>query len=211
MTNYKEIIKGPLSELGRESDKDWEKAANLNWELNNCSPSEKDKKEEILNELIGEIGENTMICTPFYCNLGYPIKIGNGCFININCVFLDPEKIEIGDNTLLGPGVQIYTANHPADFKERVVPIDEKFEDKNYNYIDDNGNFNEEIEYTFTNFAQEVKIGKNCWIGGQSIILPGVTIGNNVTIGAGSTVTRDIPDNSVAVGSPARVIKKLGK
>lgn len=201
--DYKQILKGPLSTQNEEVKKTWAKSSQLNWELNACSPKEEEKKEKILKELIGEIGENTMIMTPFYCNLGYPIKIGKGCFININCNFLDPGGVEIGDYTLLGPGVQVYTANHPSDVKKRIVPSDNSIK----SYVDSEGNFDEAVDYTFTNFAQEVKIGKRCWIGANTIILPGVIIGDNVVIGAGSVVTKDIPSNVIAVGSPARIIK----
>ena len=95
----------------------------------------------------------------------------------------------------------------PED-EEEFDDEDEELEDENYSYIDDNGNFDESINYTFVNTKKPVKIGKRCWIGVNSIILPGVTIGDNVIIGAGSVVTSDIPSNMIAVGSPARVIRK---
>jgi len=129
-------------------------------------------------------------------------------FINQNCIFLDTDNIEIGDYTMLAPGVNIICADHPVSTRERILPIDDELEDENYSYIDDNGNFDESINYTFVNTKKPVKIGKRCWIGINSIILPGVTIGDNVVIGAGSVVTSDIPSNMIAVGSPARVIRK---
>lgn len=208
MTDYKQIKKGPLNQQGTESDKDWEKAAELNWQLNNCPPHKKEEKEKILKKLIGKIGNNTTILTPFYCNLGKTIKIGKNCFINTNCTFLDPETIEIGDNTLIAPGVQIYTANHPSTTKERIIPQNKQQENKTYNYINKNQEFDETIEYTFTNFAQAVKIGKRCWIGGNTIILPGISIGDNTIIGAGSVVTKNIPSNVIAAGTPCKIIKK---
>lgn len=215
MVDYKQLIKGSLSEQGTDDDKLWLEAANLVWKLNNCSPNENDEKIAILKQLFGEFGEGSVVCTPFSCNLGYNVKIGKNSFINVNCVFLDPETIEIGDVTLLGPGVHIYTANHPVSTKKRIVPksnsysLDNIMNTKNLDYIDSEGNFDESLDYTFTNFARPVKIGNHCWIGGGAKILPDVTIGDNVVIGAGSVVTGDIPSNSLAIGSPAKVIKKI--
>ncbi len=185
-----ELIVGPLSDLGLPSDKEWEKASELLFEINHTPPSQKDKIQLLLKELLSEIGENSQILLPFSCNLGSNIKIGKGVFINVGAVFLDPNNIEIGNYTILGPEVHIYTANHPVKTEDRIVKKD-------------NG------ELTFTNFSRPVKIGEKCWIGGRSTILPGVTIGDNVVIGTGSLVNKDIPDNCLAVGSPAKIIRKL--
>lgn len=182
-----ELIKGPLSDLGLESDKDWEKAADLLFQINHTPPKEKEQISKLINQLFGEFGEDSAILLPFSCNLGYNIKVGKGVFINVGAVFLDPDTIEIGDYTLLGPEVHIYTANHPVKTDDRIVKI-------------------EDNKYTFTNFSRPVKIGSKCWIGARSTILPGVTIGDNVVVGAGSLVNKDIPDNSIAVGSPIKII-----
>lgn len=192
-----ELIKGPLNTKG---DSSWDDAANLLWEINSLPPSQQEKKNELFKELLGEVGENTFIYTPFQCNLGFNIKFGKNCFANVNCVFLDTDSIEIGDNTMLAPGVNVFTANHPSKTTERIVPLDDD--------VEFNGEYDDDTEYTFTNFSQPVKIGKRCWIGANAIILPGVTIGDNCVVAAGSVVTKDVPSNCTVAGVPARIIKK---
>lgn len=140
-----------------------------------------DKYRSLLEELIPSMSPSTIIMPPFYCDHGSGIRLGSNVFINTNCTFLDGGYITIGDNTLVGPNVQIYTPHHPLDYMKRR-------ENKEYAY--------------------PVNIGHDCWIGGGAIICPGVTIGDKCIIGAGSVVTKDIPENSTAVGNPARVIKQ---
>lgn len=123
-----------------------------------------------------------MINPPFYCDYGTHIEVGKNFFANYNCTILDVAKVKIGDNCMLAPNVAIYTAGHPLHPDTR----------------------NSGYEY-----GKEVTIGDNCWIGGNSVICPGVHIGNDVVIGAGSVVTRDIPDGSIAAGSPCRVIRRI--
>ena len=123
-----------------------------------------------------------------YVDYGCNISIGDNSFINMNCTLLDTNKIIIGVRTLLAPDVKIYTATHPKCGSER--------------YIKQGG------KWVLTTLAKPVKIGDDVWIGGGTIILPGVTIGNNTIIGAGSVVTKDIPDNVIAVGNPCRIIGK---
>lgn len=120
---------------------------------------------------------------PFRCDYGDNIHIGENFYANFNCVILDVNVVEIGDNVLFAPNVQIYTAGHPLDVKGRVE---------------------DEVE-----FGLPIKIGNNVWIGGGAIVCPGVTIGDNAVIGAGSVVTKDIPANTLAVGNPCRVIKNI--
>lgn len=192
-----ELIKGPLNTKG---DSSWEDAANLLWEINNLPPSQQEKKNELFKELLGKVGENTFVYTPFQCNLGFNIKFGKNCFANVNCVFLDTDTIEIGDNTIIAPGVNIFTANHPSKTTERIVPLEDD--------VEFNGEYDDDTEYTFTNFSEPVKIGKRCWIGANAIILPGITIGDNCVIAAGSVVTKDVPSNCTVAGIPARIIKK---
>lgn len=126
--------------------------------------------------------ENIYFEPPFHCEYGSHIEVGENFYANINCVMLDVGKITIGDNVLFGPNVSIYTAGHPIHPESR----------------------NSGYEYGIP-----VTIGDNVWIGGSCVILPGVSIGNNVVIGAGSVVTKDIPDNVCAAGNPCRVIRKI--
>ena len=135
----------------------------------------------ILQQLLPNAHKRLYIEPPFHCDYGYNIHTGENVYFNVNCVILDSAKVEIGSNVLFGPNVHLYTATHPIDAIERRT----------------------------VEFSKSIAIGNDCWIGGNAIILPGVKIGNGCTIGAGSVVTKDIPDNSLAVGNPARVIKKL--
>lgn len=138
---------------------------------------------KILNELLPNTSKDIQIEPPFHCDYGYNIFCGENVFFNVNCVVLDEEKVAIGNNTLFGPGVQIYTASHPLDSVLRRTH----------------------------KISKPVTIGNDCWIGGNTIICPGITIGNGCVIGAGSVVTKNIPDNSLAVGNPVKVIRKLNQ
>ena len=140
-------------------------------------------------ELFGSIGKNVAIDVNFFCDFGSNIFIGDDVIINSSCTFIDNEKIIIGNKVLIAPNVQIYTAYHPLLPEQRII---EKKEGSDCYY---------------TTCADPVEIKDGVWIGGGVIILPGVTIGENSVIGAGSVVTRSIPDNCVAVGNPCRVIK----
>lgn len=165
----------------KELVREREYARELTFEFNNTRPGEKRKKEEILRRLITAKG-SFYIEAPFHCDYGYNIEIGDNFYANFGCVILDVNKVKIGDNVLLAPNVQIYTATHPIDPKERIAGKE---------------------------FAKPVVIGNNVWIGGGTIICPEVRIGDNVTIGAGSVVTKDIPNNVVAVGNPCKVIREI--
>ena len=148
------------------------------------------KAKDLVRELLGGKGSNLWITAPFFADYGNNIYFGNNCEVNMNCTFLDDNVIRIGDNALIAPNVQIYTAFHPTNAADR---FGEPKED---------GSF----EFCKTQTAP-VTIGNNVWIGGGAIIMPGVTIGDNVVIGAGSVVTKDIPDNIVACGNPCRVMR----
>jgi maltose O-acetyltransferase len=147
------------------------------------------KRERLLSELLGYNGSGVWIETPFFCDYGANISIGQNTFVNSNCIFLDNNTISIGRNGLIAPYVQIYTASHPLKASERIIE--------------------ESGESRYLTYARPVKIGDNVWIGGNTVIFPGVTVGNNVTIGAGSVVTKDIPDNVLALGNPCVVKKEL--
>lgn len=140
-----------------------------------ASPAE---RRDLLRQKMGEVGEGAIIRSPFHCDYGYNIRLGRGAFLNFNCIILDVCEVEIGDQTQIGPAVQILTADHPRDPAQRAEGVE---------------------------FSKPVTIGRNVWIGGGAIILPGVTIGDDAVIGAGSVVTRDVPEGATAVGNPARV------
>lgn len=164
----------------KELVKERDYARNLTFEFNHINPTEKEKRREIINQLIITKG-SFHIETPFNCDYGYNIEVGENFYANYGCTILDVNKVKVGDNVLLAPNVQIYTATHPTNPTERLT-------DKEY--------------------STPIVIGNNVWVGGGTIICPGVKIGNNVTIGAGSVVAKDIPDNVIAVGNPCKVIKK---
>ena len=135
----------------------------------------------VVEELLGK-SENAFLKPPFYCDYGFHIEVGKNFFANYNCTIIDVAKVKIGDNCMLAPNVSIYTAGHP------IYPATR----------------NSSYEY-----GKPVTIGDNVWIGGNAVICPGVCIGNNVVIGAGSVVTKDIPDWCVAAGNPCRVIRRI--
>ena len=150
-------------------------------ELNFADRSDFEKISRIVKELLGK-SENAFINPPFYCDYGSHIEAGKNFFANYNCTIIDVAKVTIGDNCQMAPNVAIYTAGHP------LHPVSR----------------NSLYEYGIS-----VTIGDNVWIGGNTVILPGVHIGSNTVIGAGSVVTKDIPDWVVAAGNPCRVIKKI--
>lgn len=169
----------------------WHYAKKLTREYNQADSTDSGLLNRILCELLGSKGENVWITAPFFVDYGENIYLGNNCEINTNCVFLDCNRITIGNNSGFGPSVQIYTVGHPVQPEERLA--------KNVDGV-----------FTFWNSSTNpVTIGNNVWVGGGSIILPGVTIGDNTTIGAGSVVAKDIPANCLAVGNPCRVIRYL--
>ena len=149
---------------------------------NKSSDDETDLRQQVLGELIPGHGPDLWIEPPFYCDYGSNISVGDKVFFNFNCIVLDVMLVTIGDSVLFGPAVQIYTATHPMDWKERASGRE---------------------------FAKPVTIGSNVWVGGGAIICPGVTIGERSVIGAGSVVTKDIPADVFAAGNPCRPVKSL--
>ena len=149
--------------------------------LNFMNRADFDGIEEVVAELFGK-SDHAFVNPPFYCDYGKHIEVGKNFFANYNCTLIDVAKIQIGDNCMLAPNVAIYTAGHP------VHPVSR----------------NSAYEY-----GKEVTIGDNVWVGGNTVICPGVHIGSNTVIGAGSVVTKDVPDWCVAAGNPCKVIRKI--
>jgi len=149
---------------------------------NSTTEEQLEQRQQILHELFAQVGPNVTIVPPFHCDYGSNIYAGDRLYLNYGCVILDCNTVHIGENVMCAPYVQIYTAYHPTDPQIRLAGQE---------------------------LAAPIKIGDNVWIGGNAIICPGVTIGDHTTIGAGSVVVKDIPDNVVAVGNPCRVIRYL--
>jgi len=158
------------------------KARELTRLFNQSLETENNKRTEWLKELLGSTGENLYIEPTFRCDYGYNIHVGENFYANFDCVFLDVCEIRIGDNCMIAPGVHIYTAAHPLNAKVRISGAE---------------------------YGKPVHIGDHVWIGGRAVINPGVTIGNNVVIASGAVVTKDVPNNVVVGGNPARIIKQI--
>ncbi len=149
---------------------------------NHCHPSDSEGRRELLSRFLGKVGKQFLIEQPFYCDYGYNIEIGENFYANVGCTILDGAGVSFGNDVLLAPHVAIYTAGHPSDAYQRAQGLE---------------------------YASPVVVGNRVWIGGNAVVLPGVTIGDNVIIGAGSVVTKDIPENVLAVGNPCRVVKNI--
>jgi maltose O-acetyltransferase len=158
-----------------------ERARDLCQALNATREGEVDARRAILRELFGRGGDTVWMQPPFFCDYGTNIELGERVFFNFNCVVLDVCRVRIGDYTLFGPGVQILTAVHPM-----------------------NAELRRREEY-----GKPIEIGADVWVGGAALILPGVRIGSRTVIGAGSVVTRDVPDGVFAAGNPCRVIREI--
>lgn len=151
-------------------------------DYNDLRPSNTEGRTNLLKQLFGATGQTLLIEQPFHCDYGFNIEVGENFYSNFNLVILDCAKVTFGDNVFIAPNCGFYTAGHPLEAAER----------------------NKGLEY-----ARPITVGNNVWIGAQVCVLPGVTIGDNCVIGAGSVVTRDIPANSLAVGNPCRPIRKI--
>lgn len=157
------------------------RALKLLQDFNRSNYDDLEKQENIIRELFGSVGDNVSVQQNFYCDLGYNIHVGDNFYSGYNCTILDMAEVRIGDNCMLAPNVSIYTAGHHLTAKDRNK----------------------------TGYAIPITIGNNVWIGGSSVILPGVKIGDNSVIAGGSVVTKDVPSNVVVGGNPAKIIKEI--
>lgn len=158
------------------------RALTLTEQLNSTPAGDAQKRLTILKELLGAIGQGTEIRSPFHCDYGYQIHIGAGTFVNFGLIALDCAPITIGDDVQIGPNVQLLTPTHPVEPEPRRAKLEA---------------------------AKPIFIGDNVWLGGGVIVLPGVSIGRNSVVGAGAVVTRDLPENVLALGNPARIVREL--
>ena len=172
----------PYKAFGDELLAERQFAKEMIFDFNSLRPNQIDERNEILKRLLGKTKDKYFIEPPFRCDYGYNIEIGENFYSNYNLIILDCAPVKIGDNVLIGPNVSIYTAGHPLHYEIR----------------------NQEYEYAFP-----IIIGDNVWIGGNVVINPGVSIGENSVIGSGSVVTKDIPNNVIAIGNPCKVLRVI--
>lgn len=163
---------------------DRQKCKSLCFEFNRTPFDERDKMTEIIRKLFGKTKNNFYLNPVFFCDYGYNIEIGENFYSNHNLVILDCAKVTFGDNVFIGPNCGFYTAGHPLDAKTRNTGLE---------------------------FAKPITVGNNVWFGGNVVVMPGVTIGDNCVIGAGSVVTKDIAPNVIAVGNPCKVLREIDK
>lgn len=186
MTEKEKCNVGQLYNANYDSDllKERVKCKDLCFQFNQLLPSNEEEQTKLIKQIVAKTGKAFVITAPFWCDYGYNIEIGENFYTNHNCVILDGAKVTFGDNVFIAPNCCFSTAGHPIDFVQR----------------------NEGLE-----FAYPIKVGNNVWIGAGVIVLPGVTIGDNSIIGAGSVVNKDIPANVIAVGNPCRVLREITK
>lgn len=182
-TEKQKMLAGELYDpLDQELVNDRLRARLLIKQLNDTGEDQTTRRADILKSLIPNAGSELWLQPPFYCDYGYNILLGDKVFFNFNCVVLDVTDVHIGSRTLIGPNVQIYTATHPLDHRQRATGLEN---------------------------AKPITVGDDVWIGGSVVICPGVAIGDRSVIGAGSVVTKDIPADVFAAGNPCRVIRNL--
>ncbi len=186
MTEYEKMHSGNIYNPGDEElFKEQIKCLDRLYDFNATRPTELEKRADMLKEMLAEVGENCYIEPPFHSNWGGKhVHLGKNVYFNFNATLVDDTHIYIGNYTMLGPNVVIATAGHP------ILP---------------------ELREKALQYNLPVHIGKNCWLGAGVIVLPGVTIGDNTVIGAGSVVTKDIPANVVAVGNPCKVLREISE
>ena len=182
-TEKEKMLAGELYDaLDQQLTDERVKARLLTKALNDSREDETEKRRQLLKELLPNVEPDIWLQPPFYCDYGYNIKAGEKVSFNFNCVVLDVAQVTIGNRTLFGPNVQIYTATHPMNYKQRASGLE---------------------------YAKPIIIGDDVWVGGSVVICPGVNIGNRSVIGAGSVVTKDIPPDVFAAGNPCKVIRSL--
>ncbi|OYR51914.1 acetyltransferase [Halorubrum sp. Ea1] len=159
-----------------------ERARKLARRYNRTTSDDAETQRNLLEELFGSLGDECYVEPPFRCDYGYNIHVGENFYANFDCVMLDECRVEVGRNCMLGPSVHIYTATHPLDADERISGQE---------------------------YANPVTVGENVWIGGQAVLNPGVTVGDNAVVASGAIVTEDVPENVVVQGNPATVVKDL--
>lgn len=157
-------------------------ARELLYRFNHSRPGERDSRLRLLEELIGRFEEPLWIEPPFYCDYGYNIQLGENVYFNFNCVILDICTVRIGNNTMLGPGVQVLAATHPTDSVERAKGLE---------------------------FGRPITIGNDVWIGGGAILCPGVNVGDRSVVAAGAVITKDMPEGVLIGGNPAKIIREV--
>ena len=183
MTEKEKMLAGHIyNPADKELSKDRERARRICRQFNNSTETEKKLRVKLLKELFVTENSSIWIEPPFQCDYGYNIKFGEKVFLNFNCVILDSITVDIGNNVMFGPGVQIFTPQHPIVPEERATWLEK---------------------------SSSVHIADNVWVGGGAIICPGISIGEGSVIGAGSVVTKDIPAGVVAVGNPCKVQRKI--
>lgn len=184
MTEKEKMLLGEIYDANYDQEliKERSIAKDKCYKYNQVLPSNLQERRKLMLNILGKTKTNYLIEQPFYCDYGYNIEVGENFYSNHNLIILDGNKVIFGDNVFIGPNCGFYTAGHPLDAKRR----------------------NQGLEY-----AKPIKVGNNVWFGGNVCVLPGVTIGDNVVIGAGSVVNKDIPSNVVAVGNPCKIIKNI--
>ncbi len=183
MTEWEKCLSGLLYDTTfPEREEQHLEAADLCYEYNQTRPSDVIRREKLIRKLFGKVGKNVYVEPNIFCGFGFNIEVGDNFYANNNCNWIDPGKIIFGDNVFIGPNCGFYTAHHPIDREQR----------------------NQGLEY-----AGSIVVGNDVWIGGNTVVVPGVMIGSDVVIGVGSVVTHDIPDHVVAAGNPCRVLRKI--
>lgn len=183
-TEKQKAIEGLLYDAGHDEEllNERAKCKQLCYEYNRLPPIDTDGREKIIRSLFKRTGKSFCVEQPFYCDYGYNIEVGENFYVNIGCVILDGARVSFGDNVFVAPYCGFYTAGHALDSVDRAAGLE---------------------------YAYPIAIGDNVWIGANVAVLPGVTIGDNSVIGAGSVVNKDIPANVLAAGNPCKVIRPI--